>query len=114
MTKYNFTIPESKRDLLADFILEGHIEVLKLQRQEVLDFLTKEGLTLETVNFDNVPGYIESRIRHHKNGLPYYGCGASSDGNLTYSFTIGGLGDGISVRNNITGNVLDLTDYDEW
>ena len=114
MTKYNFIIPEAKRGVLADFIKEGHAKVLELQKQEVLDFLAKEGLTLETVNFDKVPGYIESRIRYHKNGLPYYGCGASSEGNLTYSFTIGGVGTGISVTNNLTMDVLDLTNYDEW
>ena len=114
MIKYNFTIPEAKRDALSDFIKEGHIKVLELQKKEVLDFLTKKGLTIETVNFDNVPGYIESRIRYNKDGKPYYGCGASSEGNLTYSFTIGGIGTGISVTNNLTGDVLDLTNYDEW
>ena len=34
MTKYNFTIPEAKRDALSDFIKEGHIKVLELQKKK--------------------------------------------------------------------------------
>ena len=44
-------------------------------------------------------------------GIPYYGC---SGGALTYMFTPTTLGLAIEVKNNITNETINLTDYDEW
>jgi hypothetical protein len=42
---------------------------------------------------------------------PYYGC---SGGSLTYSFTPTTLGLVVVVKNNITNEEINLTDYDNW
>ena len=38
----------------------------------------------------------------------------ASGGNLTFSFTPTGLGTVCKVTESITGEVIDLTDYDNW
>ena len=43
-------------------------------------------------------------------GVAYYG---AIGGGYTYSFTPTGLGTVVKVRNGLTGDVLDITDY-EW
>ena len=42
---------------------------------------------------------------------PYYG---SCGGELTYSFTPTSLGVVVVVRNGVTGESINLTDYDNW
>lgn len=42
---------------------------------------------------------------------PYYG---GSGGSLTYSFTPTSLGLIVKVTNNMTGQTIDLTDYESW
>lgn len=44
-------------------------------------------------------------------GIPYYGV---TGGSLTYSFTPTGLGVVVKIRNNVTKEEIDLTDYDSW
>jgi hypothetical protein len=44
-------------------------------------------------------------------GEAYYGC---SGGALTYMFTPTNLGLVVEVKNNMTDEVINLTDYDEW
>ena len=43
--------------------------------------------------------------------LPYYG---AIEGGYTYEFTPTGLGCVIKVKNNMTNEVIDLTEYDLW
>lgn len=44
-------------------------------------------------------------------GFPYTGI---IGGNITYSFTPTGLGVITKITHKLTGEVLDLTDYDSW
>jgi hypothetical protein len=49
-------------------------------------------------------------LQNNKYG-PNYG---ASDGGYSYIFTPTGLGCVVHVRNNITNEELDITDYDKW
>ncbi len=44
-------------------------------------------------------------------GEPYYGC---SGGALTYMFTPTTLGLVTEVKNNLTGEIINLTDFEDW
>jgi hypothetical protein len=44
-------------------------------------------------------------------GEAYYGC---SGGSVTYMFTPTTLGLVVKVQNNMTGEIIDLTDYESW
>lgn len=50
----------------------------------------------------------EYSVKFHE---PYYG---AIGGGLTYSFTPTALGTVVKVKEAITGEEIDLTDYDEW
>lgn len=46
-----------------------------------------------------------------REGIRYYGAIA---GSYSYIFTPTGLGVAVQIKNNVTEEVLDLTDYDAW
>lgn len=49
--------------------------------------------------------------RFERYGLPYYG---ASGGGFSYHITPTGLGLVIKVSNNLTGDEIDLTEYNMW
>jgi len=53
----------------------------------------------------------QKRTRMERPGGAYYGV---SGGGYTYSFTPTSLGTVVKVTNGLTGDVLDITDYDDW
>jgi hypothetical protein len=112
--KTKFNIPESQHSTLEEFIQQGHAKVLEIQKKEVQDFLDKEGLTLETLDYDLLPGHLESMVYRHRQGIPYYGAMGEPEGCLEYSFAPNNVAEGIKVTNLITKESIDLSGYDEW
>jgi hypothetical protein len=62
------------------------------------------------------PKILEKQSEHAREmgrmfGSPYYG---AIGGGLTYEFTPTGIGVIVKVRESVTGEELDLTNYEEW
>jgi hypothetical protein len=68
---------------------------------------------------DKLKAWIEeqnSKVAEHQKEMgfssaPYYGC---SGGAYTYSFTPTTLGMVVKVKNNLTKDEIDLTNYKDW
>lgn len=60
---------------------------------------------------DNKVSELQKNTEFFKFGVPYYG---ATGGGYTYCFTPTSLGLVVKIRNNITKEELDLTDYDSW
>ena len=54
-------------------------------------------------------GTFDIKLEHP--GMAYYGC---NGGELSYIFTITNMGLAVEVRNNLTKETINVTDYDGW
>jgi hypothetical protein len=79
---------EQTRKAIAWFS-EQHEKVLAAQRESEDPFIKAEA----------------------ERGIAYYG---AIGGEITYSFTPTALGVVVKIKHAVTGNELDLTDYDSW
>jgi len=80
----------------------------------MFDLTEKQDERLETWMFEQDQKVIAEQKEDTDlecSDVPYYG---TSGGGYTYSFTPTGLGVVAKVKNEITGNVIDLTDYNSW
>jgi len=62
---------------------------------------------------DEAPSERRDELRRLQGraGVPYVG---ATGGQFTFSFMHTGLGDIVKVKDSVTGEELDLTDYDSW
>jgi hypothetical protein len=96
-----FKLDEMQEKKLAEWKKEQNKKVSDMQ-----DEIEAAALALAEAGFEdcNIPS---CRMK----GEAYYGvCG----GGYSYVFTPNSLGMGISVSNTITGEEIDLTDYENW
>ena len=78
----------------------------KVAREQVRTGTLKDRVRLPEAILRVVSDSLE-----HGEPLPYYG---AIDGAYTYSFSPTSLGCVVKVRNTVTGDEIDLTDYSHW
>lgn len=86
-----FSLDQTQSEKLAAWAKEQEAKALERQRK-----------TLPPEEFD----HLTMGGKH-----PYTG---ASGGSYTYSFTPTSLGTAVKVTDNLSGETIDLTDYDSW
>lgn len=92
-----FKISEEQLKLINEWLKEQDLEAVEIQKWQ----------------FEEHPEFTPSEmyLSSWEVGYPY---GGATGGIVTYSFTPTSLGVVVKVRHAITGNILDVTDYDNW
>ena len=98
-----FRIPKSQSARLRQWISEIDTKVATNQIETGKDFAGNE-LHSHTIL------HIRKSIERGE-PLPYYGV---SDGAYEYSFVPTSIGIVIKVKNLVSGDIIDLTDYEDW
>jgi len=91
---YNFKLTEDQTIKLAEWVLEQDKLAIEHQKKLFAD--------------DTPPLHISDCWDMD---IPYYG---AINGNLTFSFTPTSIGIITVVKNTMTNNEIDLTDYESW
>ena len=87
-----FTLSDEEEEKVDAWLKEVNLRAVAKQKEEIEN-----------------PG--EHFLFCWENGVPYTG---TIGGGVTYSFTATGLGYIVTVQEAITGEKLDITDYDMW
>ena len=71
----------------------------------------KAGVAYQKLTIEKTDTFYECYKASWDDGYPYTG---AIGGEFTYSFTPNSIGETVKVKNCITGDELNLTDYESW
>lgn len=89
-------------------------ELSKVQQEKLRDWSKIQdeiALCIQKIEIKENDVWYEQYKQYWDEGYPYAG---AVGGVLTYSFTMTSLGESVVVKNNLTNQEIDLTDYENW